>query len=237
VEKPVEGAFKVKKILLVEDEENIVFAVKRFLENAGYAVCAVFTLSEAKACFQNDFDLILLDLNLPDGDGFAFLDLVREKSSIPVICLTVRDSDRDIIGGLESGADDYITKPFKLPVLKARIETVLRRMKKNPEFQSILRSDGVTLDKNLKKVLIDQQEEELSLKEFQILCLFMENPGRTLTRELIIDIVWGRDSDFVYDNTLSVNIRRLRQKLGPYKNRIQTVRGIGYRWNEGEMPK
>ncbi len=227
----------MKKILLVEDEGNIVFAVKRFLENAGYAVCAAFTLSEAKACFQNDFDLILLDLNLPDGDGFVFLDFAREKSRIPIICLTVRDSDSDVIRGLESGADDYITKPFKLPVLKARIETVLRRMKKNPGFQSILRSDGVTLDKNLKKVLIDQQEEELSLKEFQILCLFMENPGRTLTRELIIDIVWGRDSDFVYDNTLSVNIRRLRQKLGPYRNRIQTVRGIGYRWNEGEMPK
>ncbi|HOB43928.1 MAG TPA: response regulator transcription factor, partial [Bacillota bacterium] len=171
------------------------------------------------------------------GDGFAFLDLVRENSSIPIICLTVRDSDGDIIRGLDSGADDYITKPFKLPVLKARIETVLRRVKKDPEFQSILQSDGVTLDKNLKKVFIDQREEELSLKEFQLLCLFMENPGRTLTRELIIDIVWGLESDFVYDNTLSVNIRRLRHKLGHYQNKIQTVRGIGYRWIEGEMPR
>ncbi|NMD32487.1 MAG: response regulator transcription factor [Firmicutes bacterium] len=227
----------MRKILLVEDEENIVFAVKRFLENTGYTVCAVCTLSEAKACFQNGFDLILLDLNLPDGDGFTFLDFVREKSSIPVICLTVRDSDRDVIGGLESGADDYITKPFKLTVLKARIETVLRRVKKNLKIQSILQSDGVTLDKNLKKVFVDEREEELSRKEFELMCLFMENPGRTLTRELIIDIVWGRDSDFVYDNTLSVNIRRLRQKLGPYRNRIQTVRGFGYRWDEGEMPK
>jgi DNA-binding response OmpR family regulator len=231
------GAFNMKKILLVEDEENILFAVKRYLENTGYAVFPAPTLSEAKACFQNDLDLILLDLNLPDGDGFAFLDLVRDKSSIPVICLTVRDSDSDVIRGLESGADDYITKPFKLPVLKARIETVLRRAKKDPKLQSILQSDGVTLDKNLKKVFIDQREEELSLKEFQLLCLFMENPGRTLTRELIIDIVWGLDSDFVYDNTLSVNIRRLRRKLGHYQNKIQTVRGLGYRWNEGEMPK
>jgi len=139
--------------------------------------------------------------------------------------------------GLESGADDYITKPFKLTVLKARIETVLRRVKKNLKIQSILQSDGVTLDKNLKKVFVDEREEELSRKEFELMCLFMENPGRTLTRELIIDIVWGRDSDFVYDNTLSVNIRRLRQKLGPYRNRIQTVRGFGYRWDEGEMPK
>ena len=226
----------MEKILLVEDEENIVFAVKRYLENTGYAVCAAFTLSEAKACFQYDFDLVLLDLNLPDGDGFAFLDFVREKSSIPVICLTVRDSDRDVIGGLESGADDYITKPFKLPVLKARIDTVLRRVKKASKFQKVLQSDGVTLDKNLKKVFVGEREEELSLKEFQLLSLFMENPGRTLTRELIIDIVWDRDSDFVYDNTLSVNIRRLRQKLGPYRNKIQTVRGIGYRWYEGEMP-
>ncbi len=227
----------MKKILLVEDEENILFAVKRYLENAGYAVFPASTLSEARASLHDDLDLILLDLNLPDGDGFAFLDLVRENSSIPIICLTVRDSDGDIIRGLDSGADDYITKPFKLPVLKARIETVLRRVKKDPEFQSILQSDGVTLDKNLKKVFIDQREEELSLKEFQLLCLFMENPGRTLTRELIIDIVWGLESDFVYDNTLSVNIRRLRHKLGHYQNKIQTVRGIGYRWIEGEMPR
>ncbi len=226
----------MKKILLVEDEENILFAVDRYLENTGYAVLTAPTLSEAKTCFQDDLDLILLDLNLPDGDGFAFLDFVRKKSSIPVICLTVRDSDRDVIRGLESGADDYITKPFKLPVLKARIETVLRRMKKDPKFESILRSGGVTLDKDLKKVFIDGREEDLSLKEFQLLCLFMENPGRTLTRDLIIDIVWGLDSDSVYDNTLSVSIRRLRQKLGRYRNRIQTVRGIGYRWNEGEMP-
>lgn len=227
----------MKKILLVEDEENILFAVKRYLENAGYAVFPASTLSEARASLHDDLDLILLDLNLPDGDGFAFLDLVRENSSIPIICLTVRDSDGDIIRGLDSGADDYITKPFKLPVLKARIETVLRRVKKDPEFQSILQSDGVTLDKNLKKVFIDQREEELSLKEFQLLCLFMENPGRTLTRELIIDLVWGLESDFVYDNTLSVNIRRLRHKLGHYQNKIQTVRGIGYRWIEGEMPR
>jgi len=227
----------MKRILLVEDEENILFAVKRYLENAGYAVFPASTLSEARASLHDDLDLILLDLNLPDGDGFAFLDLVRENSSIPIICLTVRDSDGDIIRGLDSGADDYITKPFKLPVLKARIETVLRRVKKDPEFQSILQSDGVTLDKNLKKVFIDQREEELSLKEFQLLCLFMENPGRTLTRELIIDIVWGLESDFVYDNTLSVNIRRLRHKLGHYQNKIQTVRGIGYRWIEGEMSR
>ena len=224
----------MKKILLVEDEENILFAVKRYLENTGYVVFPAATLSEAKACFQEDLDLVLLDLNLPDGDGFVFLDFVREKCSIPVICLTVRDSDRDVIRGLESGADDYITKPFQLPVLQARIETVLRRVKKSPKLQSVLQSEGVTLDKNLKKVFIDGREEELSLKEFQLLCLFMENPGRTLTRELMIDLVWGIDSDFVYDNTLSVNIRRLRNRLGPYKNKIQTVRGIGYRWNEGD---
>ncbi len=124
----------MKKILLVEDEENILFAVKRYLENTGYTVLPAPTLSQAKTCLQNDLDLILLDLNLPDGDGFAFLDLVRKNNSIPIICLTVRDSDGgDIIRGLESGADDYITKPFKLPVLKARIETVLRRAKKDPQ--------------------------------------------------------------------------------------------------------
>jgi len=225
----------MRKVLLVEDEENILFAVKRYLENAGYRVFPAPTLREAKTYFQDDLDLVLLDLNLPDGDGFAFLDFVREKSLIPVICLTVRDSDKDVIRGLESGADDYITKPFKLPVLRARIETILRRVKKDPRLESILKSDGVMLDKNLKKAFIDGREKDLSLKEFQLLCLFMENPGRTLTRELIIDIVWGLDSDSVYDNTLSVSIRRLRQKLGRYRNRIQTVRGIGYRWNEGEI--
>lgn len=227
----------MKNILLVEDEENILFAVKRYLENADYVVFSAMTLSEAKACFRNDLDFVLLDLNLPDGDGFAFLDYVREKGSIPVICLTVKDSDRDVIRGLESGADDYIIKPFKLPVLKARMESVLRRVKTDPKLQSVLQSEGVILDKNLKKVFIDGREEELSLKEFQILCLFMENPGRTLTRELIMDIIWALDSDSVYNNTLSVNIRRLRNRLGPYRNRIRTVRGIGYRWNEGEMPE
>lgn len=220
----------MNRILLVDDEENIRFAVKRYLQKEGYELILAATLAEAKALFRFDLDLILLDLNLPDGEGFDFLDFVREQSKIPIIFLTVRDNDEDLIRGLESGADDYIVKPFKLPVLKARMETVLRWAKRDLDFQSILQNEGVKLDKNVKKLYIDEKEKDLSLKEFQILCLFMENTGRTLTRELIIEAVWDIDSDFVYDNTLSVNIRRLRSKLGPYGDKIQTIRGIGYRW-------
>lgn len=220
----------MNKILLVDDEENIRFAVKRYLQKEGYEITLATTLAEAKDALRSDLDLILLDLNLPDGEGFDFLDFVREKSKIPIIFLTVRDNDEDLIRGLESGADDYIVKPFKLPVLKARMDTVLRWTKRDLDFQSILQNEGVKLDKNLKKLYIDEKEKDLSLKEFQILCLFMENTGRTLTRELIIEAVWDIDSDFVYDNTLSVNIRRLRSKLEPYGDKIQTIRGIGYRW-------
>lgn len=220
----------MNKILLVDDEENIRFAVKRYLQKEGYEITLATTLAEAKDALRSDLDLILLDLNLPDGEGFDFLDFVREKSKIPIIFLTVRDNDEDLIRGLESGADDYIVKPFKLPVLKARMDTVLRWTKRDLDFQSILQNEGVKLDKNLKKLYIDEKEKDLRLKEFQILCLFMENTGRTLTRELIIEAVWDIDSDFVYDNTLSVNIRRLRSKLEPYGDKIQTIRGIGYRW-------
>ncbi|NMA31356.1 MAG: response regulator transcription factor, partial [Candidatus Methanofastidiosa archaeon] len=151
----------------------------------------------------------------------------------PILLLTVRDQEQDIVRGLKMGADDYLTKPFSLPVLKARMDTILRRMnfdKNSCEFKC----GNIRLDKKAKMVFIGEQPLELGVKEYELLEILMENEGLTLSRERILDILWGWEQDSVYDNTLTVTIKRLREKIVPYQNYIRTVRGIGYRLTEGE---
>lgn len=222
------------RILVIEDDANISFAIKRFFSEQGHEVNTCFGLAEAFQFHPERQDFIILDLNLPDGNGFEYLSFIRsEGMRTPLILLTVRDQEKDIVRGLEMGADDYLTKPFSLPVLKARIETILRRALLEQDTK-ILQCGHLTIDKEAEMGFIDREPLELSQKEYELLELLMDNQGLTLPRQRIIDLLWGWERGDVYDNTLSVTVRRLRDKIAPYHNHIRTVRGIGYRLVEEE---
>ncbi|MFR4764140.1 MAG: response regulator transcription factor [Anaerococcus obesiensis] len=216
------------KILMIEDDSTIAFAVKTYLNKENIETIIYNNLSQTENLNFNDFNLILLDANLPDGSGFNFLKWLREFSDLPVIMLTVKNEDEYVIKGLSQGADDYITKPFSLPVLKARIDNVFsRKIKKVDE----LTFENLSLDLISKQASIDGKDLDLNLKEFAILEMLLENQNINLLRERISDYVWGYDFYEVNDNTLTVTIKRLRSKLGNYGSHIKTLRGIGYRWD------
>lgn len=213
------------KIFILEDDETLGFGMKRYLEDNNYEVLHVKTLKEAKDKFNYDFDLIILDVNLPDGSGFDFLSLF-EIDKTPIMFLTVNDSEEDIIKGLNM-SDEYITKPFKLSILKARIESLLRRVDSK---DNKLNYEGLVVDEKNFKTTVDGRDIDLTLKEFELLKYLMINRGNILTRDKILSEVWDKEGYFVEDNTLSATIKRLRKKLGKYSYTIETIRGIGYRF-------
>lgn len=213
------------RIFLLEDDETLGFGIKIYLVNNGYDVVISQSLKEAKENFTYDFNLILLDINLPDGTGFDFLKIFNIEST-PVIFLTVNDSEEDIVKGLNI-SDGYITKPFKLPILKAKIESVLRRVDGAEEK---LNYKELILDEKNYRCFLDGEDINLTLKEYEVLKLFLKNKGNTLSRDKILEIIWDMDGDFVEDNTLSVTVKRLRKKLKDYGYVVETVRGIGYRF-------
>ena len=222
------------KILVIEDDVNISFALERFFSERGHEVNTCFSLAEAFQLHPERQEFIVLDLNLPDGDGFEYLSYIRSQEMLtPLLILTVRDQEKDIVRGLEMGADDYLTKPFSLLVLKARMETIIRRASLD-QNEKTLQCGTLELDKATKLAFVNQKPLELSQKEYELLELFMENQGLTVPRERILDLLWGWERGDVYDNTLSVTVKRLRDKIAPYHNYIRTVRGIGYRMTEGE---
>lgn len=216
-------------ILLLEDDETITFGITSALARKGFEVTACSTLEQAKETFSGKFQLILLDLNLPDGSGYEFCQWVKKHMDIPVIFLTVCDDASDITKGLDMGADDYITKPFHLSVLESRIAAVLRRMPKTEE--NILTCHRLVLDKEKMRVWYGEQEIVLTALEYRLLLVLMENKGRTLPRNLILDKLWDTDGNFVNDNTLTVTVKRLREKIGD-SGYIETIRGIGYRMED-----
>lgn len=222
------------KILVIEDDANISFALERFFAAQGDEVTTCLNLEEAFQIHPERQDFIILDLNLPDGDGFEYLSYIRsQEMKTPLLLLTIRDQEKDMIRGLTLGADDYLTKPFSLPVLKARMEAILRRASLGGDEQA-LRCGKLVLHKLTKTVFVDDRPLELSSKEYDLLELFMNNQGLTLPRERILDRIWSWERGDVYDNTLSVSIKRLREKLAPYQDYIRTVRGIGYRMTGGD---
>lgn len=213
------------KIFLLEDDETLCFGIKTYLENNDYIIITARTIEESKKRFDYSFDLVLLDINLPDGTGFDFLKIFNIEST-PVIFLTVNDSEEDIVKGLNI-SDGYITKPFKLSVLKAKIESVLRRIN---VVEEKLNYKALVLDHKNYTCFLDGENLNLSLKEYEILKILLRNRGNTLSRERILELVWDIDGDFVEDNTLSATVKRLRKKLKDYSYVIETVRGIGYRF-------
>lgn len=216
-------------ILLLEDDDTISFGITSALSRKGFEVAGCTTVEQGKAAFSGKYQLILLDLNLPDGSGYEFCRWVKERMDIPVIFLTVRDDVEDITKGLDMGADDYITKPFHISVLESRISAVLRRVGKwESDF---LICDRLKLDKNKMRVWYDGEEVILTALEYKLLIVLMENKGRTLPRNLILEKLWDAEGNFVNDNTLTVTVKRLREKLKETAY-IETIRGIGYRMEE-----
>ncbi len=221
-------------ILIVEDEEAILHYLKEALLLSGYQISAAQTLEEAKKIlFCNPIstpDLILLDLNLPDGTGFSFCETICSKYQIPTIILTALDEDADIIRGLDLGADDYVTKPFTLAVLLSRIAAVIRRSKQTPKESDILRCQDITLNRKDISVTFQGNPIELTAGEYRLLEYLLINKNRTLTRDMLLSHLWDAEGKYVNDNTLTVMIKRLRSKfISESGQLIKTVRGIGYK--------
>lgn len=219
------------KIVMIEDDTTISFAVSTFLKRYDIATVILDSLAAAERIDLKNFDLIILDINLPDGSGFDYLKWLREFSDIPVVMLTVKNTDEYVLKGFANGADEYIAKPFSLPVLKARIDNLFR--KKNLKSSEII-CNALSLDLTSMTAKLNDENLELSRQEFAVLHILLENKNINLVRERIMDSVWGYDLYEVNDNTLTVTIKRLRQKLKHYGKYIKTVRGIGYMWESPE---
>ena len=217
------------KILLVEDDETIAFGIKSALKRKGYMCTSCASAGQAKDLFAEGFQLILLNLNLPDGSGYDFCKWVKEREDTPVIFLTVCDDVKDITRGLDMGADDYVTKPFHIAVLESRIAAVLRRT--SDDGGNVLSCGNIQLDREKMQVMVDGQSVDATALEYRLLEVLMENKGRTLPRNLILDKLWDTEGNFVNDNTLTVTVKRLRRKLMD-TGYIVTIRGIGYRMEE-----
>jgi two-component system, OmpR family, copper resistance phosphate regulon response regulator CusR len=215
------------KILIIEDEPRIAAFVARGLESAGYETAVVDDgAAGLTAALRGDSELVLLDVGLPTMDGFEVLRELRARgSAVPVIMLTARTSTRDTVEGLDSGANDYVPKPFTFEELLARVRSRLRETPSSPSV-SVAHGD-VMLDILARRASVDGREVDLSAREFALAEQFLRNPGRVLSREMLLSRVWGMDFD-PGSNVVDVYVRYLRGKLGP--DHIVTVRGAGYRW-------
>lgn len=216
-----------KSILVIEDEESIQHILKAFLEDAGYRVLTAQDGMEGIAAYHKErFDLVLLDIMMPKLDGYTVCEMIRHESGTPVILLTALDDEESQIKGFDLLADDYITKPFSMPLLLRRIEAVLRRTTENSDFGRILSHREIQLDTENYKVYVSGNEVFLTAREFEILRLFLENKGRVFTREQLMDRIWNYD--YVGDDKIiNTHIKNIRRKLSV--DCIETIRGVGYR--------
>lgn len=226
---------KTFNILLVEDDLSLLDGLVYSLEKNHFKVTVARTVREAVTLYAaGSYDLILLDLTLPDGLGFQVCTYVRERSSVPIIFLTASDEEVNIVKGLDIGGDDYITKPFKLNELISRIKALLRRAgMSTQDSSSVLQSNGITIKYLENQVICNGETLELIGNEYKLLSLFMQHPNIVLSRQMILDRLWDDKGNFVDDNTLSVYVRRLRNKIEDnpdHPSKIITVRGVGYQW-------
>lgn len=212
------------KIAIIEDDIGLNRGIALALQRDGYQFYSFYSLAEAQSI--EDMDLVILDINLPDGNGLDYLRQLRRHSQVPVLILTANDSEMDEVTGLELGAQDYMTKPFSLMVLRVRVEKILQ---KNAAF-SVYTLGELSLDFARMDFTRAGEKVELSKTEQRLLYILVENAGQTLSRERLLDYVW-QDAEFVDENALSVAVKRLRDKLetGEHKY-IHTVYGIGYVW-------
>ena len=223
------------KILVVDDETEIADLIEVYLKNENYTVFKFYTAQEALNCIETTpIDLAILDIMLPDIDGFTLCKKIREHHTYPIIMLTAKDAETDKITGLTLGADDYITKPFSLAVLRARVNTQLRNrtaqmQKESAKNTQIWEGSIWKFDFTNMRFTVSGQEVELSKTEQKLLALLVQHAGMTVPRETLMDRIWTDGAVYVDENALSVAIKRLRDKLQA-KEQIRTVYGIGYVW-------
>lgn len=221
-------------IQIVEDDRALSDGVRLALREPELTFIQNTNIRQAKQTFEQEKpELMILDVNLPDGSGYEYLEWVRARSEIPVLMLTANDMEIDEVTGLSLGADDYMTKPFSIAVLRARIQALRRRL--GEKNKNAYAGDGFSFDFEKLKFFANGQEIFLSVNEQRLLRLLVDNPGRILTREVLVDRIWG-DGEYVDENALSVTVRRLRAKLEDEETHgscIQTVYGQGYMWKNG----
>lgn len=218
------------KLLLLEDDIALNHGIALSLKGNDCEIVQCFTVREAKEQLKKQsFDLILLDINLPDGNGFDFCKEIRQTSRTPIIFLTANDLEIDIVTGLELGGDDYITKPFSLMVLRARVSALLRRMSEDT-LAHVVKIDQYKFDFEHLEFFNGDEKVQLSLTEQKLLKVLIQHKGLTLPRATLVDKIWSNEGDFVDENALSVTINRLRKKLNA-NSYIKTVYGIGYTWS------
>lgn len=226
----------MQKLLLLEDDIGLVDGLIFSLNKNGFEVEVARTIKEAEKAIAigGDFDLLLFDVTLPDGNGISLCEKLRASGNrTPVIFLTASDEETSVIRGLDCGGDDYMTKPFKLGELCSRIRALLRRSTGQNMEEGILRSGELMVHLTEGRALLRGESVELTAVEYRLLCLFLTNRGKVLTRTVILDRLWDNAGNFVDDNTLSVYIRRLREKLEENPSApkyLKTVRGVGYKW-------
>ena len=225
----------MSKILLLEDDLSLINGLSFAFRKQGFELAVVRTLKEANELWgEGKYDLLVLDVSLPDGTGYEFCKKVRQVSKVPIIFLTASDEEMNIIMGLYIGGDDYITKPFKLGVLVSRINALLRRAKGFNSTDTELQSNGIKVLMLQGQVFKNEKLIDLTAAEYKLLCLFMKNPNVVLTKEQILDKLWDCEGNYIDSSTLTVYMRRLRMKIEDNPSEPQmllTVRRMGYKWN------
>lgn len=223
------GIIMSEKIFLLEDDKYLRDGLCELLESRGYSVTSAEKIEKAEEIIRSDsFSLIILDVKLPDGNGYDFCALLRLNGvTTPILFLTACDEEIEIVRGLDVGADDYVTKPFKLLELLSRVRALIRR-----NVKSTFSSKDITIDTNNMTVKKNGEMIFVTKTEFQILSCLIRNNGVIVTRASLLQNIWDDNGNFIDDNTLSVHISRLREKIGA--NCITTVRGVGYRWEESK---
>ena len=225
----------MKHIFFVEDDLSLINGLSFAIKRQGYALTIARTSVEAGQLWANGkYDLVILDVTLPDGSGFDLCRKIRQSSKVPIMFLTAADEEVDIIMGLYIGGDDYITKPFKLAVFLSRVNALLRRSENFNQSDTELKSNGIQIQLLKQEVTKDGVPLDLTASEYKLLCLFMENPNIVLSPEQILSNLWDCNEKYIDSNTLTVYIRRLRTKIEDIPadpQKIVTVRRMGYKWN------
>lgn len=218
-------------LFLLEDDSAISMGISYSLTNEGYSVTAASSVKQGLEIIKNNsFSLYILDLNLPDGSGYEVCKEIKKQGDLPVIFLTAYDDEINVVTGFELGADDYITKPFRLKELSVRIKSVLRRYSKDTTH-GIINVKNIKINTKEAKVYKDNNEIILTAMEYKLLLSLIKNRGRVLSRTALLENLWDIDGDFIEDNTITVYIKRLRDKIEEEPNKpavIKTVRGLGY---------
>ncbi|CDI50080.1 response regulator transcription factor [Clostridium tetani] len=225
----------MKRIFFVEDDFSLISGLSFAIKKQGYKIDVARTSLEAETLWINGkYDLVILDVSLPDGSGYNLCKKIRKTSKVPIMFLTAADEETDIIMGLDIGGDDYITKPFKLAVFLSRINALLRRSDNFNQTDIELNSNGIKVQLLKGEVYKNGEQLDLTASEYKLLCLFMKNPDIVLSPNQILSKLWDCDENYIDNNSLTVYIRRLRTKIednpgNPQK--IVTVRRMGYKWN------